>query len=166
MQVCSDYEHIFIIDEIGRGLAWADQALSLYKDRNHGKYIMVLDDDDEITNKHFVSIIKDIFDKYDPNIIIWRGYFTEIGFVLPPIDFRWGNKPERALIGSFNYCMKKELYDQYIHICQTGLSGDFDFINAAFKATPSNKIYWLKKVLVQTQQKSFGTTHDRLQLFD
>lgn len=160
MQTYSDYEHVFIVDEIGQGLAWADQALNLHKDCNHGKYIMILDDDDKITNKNFITIVKDISDKYDPDIIIWRGMFTEMNFALPCIDPFWGVKPRKKLIGSFNYCTKKELYDKYIYLCSTGITGDFDFIDAVFNHTPPIKPYWLKKILVTTQQKSYGKNMD------
>jgi hypothetical protein len=38
--------------------------------------------------------------------------------------------------------------------------GDFDFLTAVYFDTPKDKRYWLKKILVQTQQKSFGKPID------
>ena len=79
-----DLEQIIIEDKIGQGLAWADQILNEYKHLNTGKYVLVLDDDDEILNKSFVEILKDINNRYDPDIIVWRGYFSEVKYSLPP----------------------------------------------------------------------------------
>ena len=159
-QTDQDYEQIFIGDNIGRGLDWADQALDTYKDINTGKYVMVLDDDDELTSRSFITTIKDIANRFNPDIIMWRGFFTEVQCVLPPIDPRWGVHPTRGLIGSFNYCTTRELYNKYIHLCKSGLSGDFDFIETVFNSTPKDKVFWLKKILVKTQQKSFGEALD------
>lgn len=159
-QIDKDYEQIFIVDQEGLGLAWADKALDIYKDINKGKYILVLDDDDELVSKAFVSIIKDIANRYNPNIIIFRGYFTELDATLPPIDPRWGKYPVRSLIGSFNYVTTKELYNKYIYLCSSGITGDFDFFETLFNKTPKDKVYWLKKTLVKTQQKSYGKDID------
>jgi glycosyltransferase involved in cell wall biosynthesis len=159
-QTDQDYEQIFIIDKVGKGLAWADKALDLNKHRNNGKYIMVLDDDDKIVNRNFIFTLKDINKRFNPDLIIWRGYFTEIDYVLPPIDSRWGDVPIRTLIGSFNYCVKKEYYDKYVHLCTSGISGDFDFLEGLYSNIPKNKRYWLNSIMVQTQQKSYGKIQD------
>lgn len=159
-QTDRDYEQIFIIDDVGRGLAWADQALAANKHRNNGKYIMVLDDDDIITNKSFVSLIKLVSETSDPDVIIWRGKFSSINLVLPPVDRYWGIKPVKAFIGSFNYCIRKEIYDEHIHICKTGACGDYDLIESVFNRVPFPSVFWYNKIFVATQQKSKGAGED------
>jgi len=159
-QIDQDLEQVFIIDDAGRGLAWADQALDQNKHRNSGQYIMVLDDDDVITNKNFIALLKLITKNHNPDVIIWRGKFTAINLVLPPLDRYWGIKPVKAFIGSFNYCIRKEIYDEYIHICNTGACGDYDLITAIFNKTPPPYVFWYNKIFVATQQKSQGTQLD------
>jgi glycosyltransferase involved in cell wall biosynthesis len=159
-QIDQDLEQIFIIDDVGRGLAWADTALNENKHRNNGKYIMVLDDDDIITHKNFVALIKQIAERTDPDVIIWRGKFTEINVVLPPLDAYWKVRPNKQFIGSFNYCIRKEIYDEYIHVCCSGSCGDYDLIYSIFARQPSPKVFWYNKIFVSTQQKSRGTEQD------
>lgn len=161
MQTDTDYEHIILEDPIGQGLAWADRLLGEQKYLNHGKYIMVLDDDDELTNRGFIALIQFLNKQYNPDLIIWRGYFSEIDYALPPIDHRFGATPARGLIGSFNYCAKKDLYDKHVHLCNSGIAGDYDFLMAMFNETSKDKVHWLRKILVRTQQKSFGKAMDR-----
>lgn len=161
MQTDPDYEHIILEDKVGQGLAWADCLLGEKKELNHGKFIMVLDDDDEITNRGFITLLKFLDQHFNPDLIIWRGYFSEVDFSLPPIDHRFGTIPARGLIGSFNYCSKKELYDKHVHLCKSGIAGDYDFLLAMFQEVPKDKVHWLRKILVRTQQKSFGKAMDR-----
>jgi len=159
-QTDQDLEQIFIIDDIGQGLAWADVALNANKHRNNGKYVMVLDDDDIITNPNFVRLLKSITERRDPDVVIWRGRFTEINLILPPLDHYWNVKPIKSFIGSFNYCIRKEIYDEHIHLCYTGACGDFDLIDSIFKREPPPNVIWFNKILVSTQQKSQGTGQD------
>jgi len=160
IQTDPDYEQIFIVDKVGHGLAAADKALNKYKEYINGKFVLVLDDDDMITNKSFIKTIKNVDKFFSPELIIWRGYFTEIDFVLPPIDTRWNDQPVKFLIGSFNYCVKTELYKKYINLCATGVSGDFDFLEGVVSELDRSKIRWLTNIMAQTQQKSFGKPED------
>ena len=160
MQTDQDLEQIHIVDDVGRGLAWADQALHHNMHRNNGKYVMVLDDDDLILNKHFITLLKHVAERKKPDVIIWRGKFLEANITLPLIDQYWGRYPIRAFIGSFNYCLRNELYQKHIHVCQCGISGDFDLIKAVFEDNPTPNIFWYNKILVSTQQKSYGKTTD------
>jgi len=161
MQTDLDVEQVIIQDTIGKGLAWADTALNTYKCYNNGEYILVLDDDDKLLSKSLVVLLKDIANRYNPNLIVWRGYFSEIKYALPPLDYRWGKRLDRGLIGSFNYCTKRELYNKYVFRCTSGISGDFDFMEGLLSETPPEKIYWVNKILVTTQQKSFGRPQDK-----
>ena len=160
-QTDPDYEQIFIIDEVGRGLAWADQALAENAHKCNGKYVMVLDDDDYILTPNFIKLIKHTTARRDPDIIIWRGQFVDANMTLPGRDHLWGVKPIITQIGSFNYCARNHLYKEHIHTCKTGKTGDFDYIDTLFKLKPKPTHYWINKVLVSTQQKSFGTDIDR-----
>jgi glycosyltransferase involved in cell wall biosynthesis len=155
-QTIQDYEQILIIDKIGYGLAVADKALNENKKRASGKFIMVLDDDDKIIESKFIEILKEIDIKINPDVIIWQGYFSQFKTALPELNEFWGNKIYPSHIGSFNYCVCKSLFDQYISICNSGIRGDFDFIDAIFKHKPMPKIHWIPMVMVATQLKGRG----------
>lgn len=155
-QTDPDYEQIFIIDRVGRGLAQADRALSKYKDLNIGRYVMVLDDDDKITTPNFISTIKTYAEKGNPDVMIWRGEFGKADHALPLKNEFWGKKIIRSKIGSFNYGIKRELYNEHIHICKTGIMGDFDFLDAVLCHNPPPNVIWIDKVFVAIQVKSKG----------
>jgi glycosyltransferase involved in cell wall biosynthesis len=154
-QTDKDYEQIFIIDRIGKGLSAADKSLDWFKHYNSGQYIMVLDDDDLILDPQFISYIKVIALKSNPDVIIWRGQFGNINYVLPPVNTNWGKLIEKSKIGSFNYAVKSEFYNQYIHVCRSGITGDFDFINKVLNSKTLNVI-WTDKVFVASQVKGKG----------
>lgn len=154
-QTDKDYEQVFIIDRVGKGLAAADQVLNVYKELNHGKYVMVLDDDDKVINNRFIEKLK-ITAKSNsyPDIIIFRGRFGTSSYVLPPLDTNWGKVVSHAKIGSFNYIVKNEIYKKYIHICKTGIAGDFDFISKVLNIGFST--IWMEDIMVSVQMKGKG----------
>ena len=48
-QTCDDWEQTFLIDDIGRGVNWANESLAGYAPHLTGQYIWLLDDDDICT---------------------------------------------------------------------------------------------------------------------
>lgn len=156
-QTDPDYEQVFIIDRKGLGLAAADKALNEYKDLNIGRYILVLDDDDMVLESRFIATIKAIAKNKDPDVMIWRGRFGK-GYLtdLPPKDTNWGKTVVKAKIGSFNYAIKNELYKRYIHVCKSGIAGDFDFLKKVLNHCPLHKVEWIDKTFVGIQVKSKG----------
>jgi len=155
-QTDADYEQVFIVDKVGHGLASADQALNKYKDINCGDYIMVLDDDDMITDPQFIEKLKVIKDAFSPDVIIWRGTFSSNTKTLPPKNAWWGVRPVKTQIGSFNYCMSYKLYHKYINVCKTGLTGDYDFINRVYHSEDKPVIKWIDEIFVSCQESSNG----------
>jgi len=156
-QTDPDYEQIFIIDRKGKGLAAADRVLDEYKDLNTGQYILVLDDDDMVLESEFIATVKEVAKDKDPDVIIWRGRFGK-GYQtdLPPKDTNWGKTIVKAKIGSFNYAIKNELYKKHIHVCKTGVAGDFDFLKKVLNQCPPQKVVWLDTTFVGIQVKSKG----------
>jgi glycosyltransferase involved in cell wall biosynthesis len=156
-QTDPDYEQVFIIDRKGQGLAAADKALNEYKHLNTGQYILVLDDDDKVLEADFIASIKGTAKSKDPDVMIWRGRFGK-GYLtdLPPKDTNWGKTIVKAKIGSFNYAIKNELYEKYIHVCKTGIAGDFDFLKRVLNSSADLKVIWIDRTFVGIQVKSKG----------
>jgi glycosyltransferase involved in cell wall biosynthesis len=154
-QTDKDFEHLFIVDNEGRGKVWAQASLSGYKDQLgiKGKYVMVLDDDDYIADHTFIEYIKNFIQLVDrdPEIIFFKGNIG--GRILPPEKF-WGKAPVHAQIGSFCFLVKKELYLKQIHKWAQKDSGDFHFIRACFNSAKT--VSWIDKVFVKTQKISRG----------
>jgi glycosyltransferase involved in cell wall biosynthesis len=155
-QTDPDYEQVFIIDRIGKGLEAADKSLDAFKHYNTGRYIMVLDDDDKIIDSTFISTLKTTCQnsKNSPDVIIWRGQFVSPSKTLPLLNENWNKRPVRGKIGSFNYAVKRSIYNEYIHNCKSGVTGDYDFINSVL----SLDVYtiWLENIFVECQVKGKG----------
>lgn len=156
-QTDRDYEQVFIVDRVGKGLAAADKVLNEYKELNNGQYVLVLDDDDMILEPTFIATIKKIAKSKNPDVMIWRGRFGK-GYLtdLPPKDTNWGKTIVRAKIGSFNYAIKNELYKQYIHVCKTGVAGDYDFLKKVLNHPTKLNVEWINTTFVGIQIKSKG----------
>ena len=160
-QTDPDYEQVFIIDKVGLGLAWADKALNKFKDRNHGSYVMVLDDDDRVSDINFIKTLKQIINgNTQLDVVIWQGLFgwsslNKKGYLMPTNGTNWGKKVEQGKIGSFNYAVRNEIYQKHIHKCKEGLHGDFNYINSVLNQKGIS-VLWLEQIFVETQMRGKG----------
>lgn len=72
-QSCHDLEQIFIVDRKQRGLGWANACFHKYRDRVGGRYVYMLDDDNYLTDRHFVEKLKRRAEKSNyPDVILVR----------------------------------------------------------------------------------------------
>jgi len=148
-----DFEHIIFIDNVGRGMAYANKMFTILKDsiQINADYIFILDDDDIILYKDFIKDVKKILEEDDYDIIFFKGHIGNR--ILPKL--KWNIKPQFDDIGSFNFIMKKELYDKYIHLWgETDRGGDYRFLNAAFNNSSKHK--WWDKIVCKTQTVNRG----------
>lgn len=155
-QTDQDYEHVFIIDRKGFGRLAADQNLHKFKELCHGRYVMVLDDDDMITDKSFIAEVKQAALQHFPDVIVWRGIIHPYGEKdpLPRMNGNWGVRPEHCGIGSFCFCVSNEIYQRHIVKFDCNDVSDYNFIKDVHEN--GYRWHWIKKVYVRTQKKSYG----------
>lgn len=138
-QTDRDVEHLFISDDQGKGLLWANSQIYENRHKVKGEWIYVLDDDDYLIYDRFVSDIKTISHNNDASIIICKGYID--GKIYPMPGF-WKTFPVRGTLGSPNFIVKKQLFMRHAkHWCQEK-AGDFFFIREAFMY---GKVFWWDK---------------------
>lgn len=114
------------------------------RERVIGEYVYILDDDDYLTYPHFIRDLKAICDEHQPDVVICKGHIN--GNVLPTLPVYDRKFPVRGCIGSPNFIVTNELYQQYCQFWTREVNkdfraGDFHFINAIFTHTKP-KVYW------------------------
>jgi len=134
---------MLIKDNVGRGLFWANSQIHEIRQSVKGEYVYVLDDDDCLIYKNFISDLKKIHKELNPDIVIVKGYIG--GKLYPPQEY-WGkNVAVRGTIGSPNFVVSNKIYQNLSnHWCQPR-AGDYFFISKAFKV--ASKVHWLDKIV-------------------
>ncbi len=117
MQTDKDVEQVFIVDEGGKGLVWANRQLHEQRGRVSGEYVFVLDDDDMLATPGFVARLKDCVAQWDtPDVILLRHrQRAPKKVLLPPphvwsLDWEMGERPERWAGSVYCFAVKRELW--------------------------------------------------------
>jgi hypothetical protein len=132
-----------IKDETGKGLFYANSQIYANRLNALGTYVYILDDDDFLVSKFFISDLKEIHKKINPDVIIAKGY---IGEQLLPGSKAWKQGfVTRGTIGSPNFIVKNELFQEHSKHWCASKAGDFFFINQVMQSKPST--HWWNKVV-------------------
>jgi hypothetical protein len=147
-----DWMQTKLIDETGRGVAWANVRLSAYVPE--GRYVWVLDDDDICIRPTLVDELEEIATLNAPDVILMRMDHGPLG-VLPDAG-QWGHrKVERGRIGVSSFIVARGVWQAFAGCWREQYDGDFDFI-AAVLADKSVRIYWHDVVASRVQRISRG----------
>jgi len=152
-QTCDDWEQTLLIDNIGRGIGWSVENLGRYASQLTGRYIWILDDDDECIRPTLVAELKEIAGRCDPDVIMLRMDHGPRG-VLPEPGF-WESKPQLGHIGISAFVVKREVWQANAGAWIPGAyHSDFIFIAAVFAVRPA--VYWHNVIASQVQRVSLG----------
>lgn len=153
-QTDSDYENVLIVDTQGVGVERANALFYEYRDRVHGEYVHLLDDDDVLIDQELVSRLKCIAQTHNwPDVIMFRALHGG-GKILPP-DSLWGERPKGGQIGGESYVVRRDIWKRHIKTFgEHGYPGDFYFISELFSHNYS--IFWCDTVIAQAFQQSLG----------
>lgn len=155
------WEQIFITDHIGKGMHYANMSFMLASPHVKGKYVYLLDDDDFINNPGMPEILKDISERHNPDVIVFRMTIKNGAFNNHyPSPQCWKEKrPIHAHIGGSCFVVKRELWKQNIHHFGKPRFGDYFFLDALWKVNPRIKTYWCDTLMAETGGKpSHGKT--------
>jgi hypothetical protein len=146
-----DFEQILIVDEVGRGLAWAEKQLEANRDRTSGCYVYILDDDDYLADDEFIKEAKRAASKFNPDVIMVRmrrlPYYPQ---VLPENGY-WSKAPEMGHVGAPCYLVRRELWKAHIHrFSDAPYPGDFYFVRHLYDIGCS--FYWLDRVVAEVDR--------------
>jgi glycosyltransferase involved in cell wall biosynthesis len=148
-QTCQDYEHILIVDNEGRGLEWANS--SLQDAAPAGEYVLILDDDDLLTDKEAIEKLRTAAEP-EPDLIIFKAYHGPLG-ILPSARV-WGNRPYGGHIGSCDFITRRDVWLEHIPAFAQPESGDYYFLQSIWLDDPC--VVWLDETLAAVQRISKG----------
>ena len=152
-QTDSDWEQSFLVDEVGRGVGWAQEQLADYAEFLTGSYIWILDDDDKCVRDTLVAELKGIVRVYDPDVIMLRMDHGPRG-VLPEPGF-WGKKPACGHCGCSSFVVRREVFQAHAEAWRSArYVSDFDFITAVFES--GARVFWHEVIASQVQRIGLG----------
>lgn len=133
-----------IVDNVGKGLHWANRQIANVAQSITGRYVYVLDDDDFITCEDFVSGLKQLLAqvKKDPDMIIARGWLLER--MMPD---GWMQMPRRGKIAAPNMIVRNDVFKFHARKWDTDRAGDWRFLNSVMKIRGTANFYWWDKVI-------------------
>lgn len=150
-QTDQDYEHIFLKDDIGMGLEWANGQFARHTDKVHGRYVLMLDDDDLLTEYNLVADLKRIT-KWNPELVICRFDCGEFG-ILPTVE-NWEKTPELGGVGTSCLITRVDIWKDYIWSFESPRAGDFNFVSTLW---PNLKdVVWFDLIIGRVQKNGYG----------
>ena len=153
-QTCQDFEHIIIVDEVGRGVAWANGMMAErdWSDLN-GQYVYILDDDN-IMLPGAIEAIKASAPDHD--MVICRINRLKRVHRVFPEDAYWQKKPKYRHIDIGCVVLRRDLFLKAVKRFTARYEGDFDFISEAYFLAES--VNWRSRLIMKLQRISAGTT--------
>ena len=156
-QTDQDYEQVVITDFDGGGFK---QAVAMLRNAAHslnGRYVLILDDDDVIEDRHAISILKSTVGagspRPEPPAVIFRGRHAELG-VLP--GYSWLREPVRGDIGVFDFVLRADVYKTFVETpIINAYAFDHDLISAVYAAHGS-EIVWLDRIICAADRRRLG----------
>lgn len=151
-QTDPDYEQVLIVDDVGRGVGWANKQLAESASWINGKYVYVLDDDDEIVDDTLIASIKQIVNETGADLIIHKMEQGPLG-ILPDEAF-WQKRPVLGHFGMSAAVMQAVLFKRAITRIQERPAGDIYYYQALYDH--AKRIEWVDKVISRVQRISWG----------
>lgn len=154
-QDSGDWVQTILVDEVGRGVAWANANLAAYAPRLVGEYVWILDDDDECIRPTFVTELQQIVADWQPDVILARMDHGYSMGVLPD-NRHWGQPPVCGYIGCSAFVVRRAVWQAHASALASGrYEADYDFIASIFGDEGLLKI-WHDVVASRVQRVSRG----------
>ena len=156
-QDCQDYEHIIIVDEIGRGVAWANGMLAKrdWSDLN-GDYVYILDDDNFLL-KGAITAMQNGSGAGQHDLLICKiRRIDNLRASDPsfPQDEYWQKKPVYCHIDVGNVVLRKDLFLHAVKYFTELYEADYDFISEAYRSAKS--VNWVDYKIMAMRRSNQG----------
>lgn len=150
-QTDQDFEQVFLVDETGMGLLYANGQFFRHRNRAKGRYVLMLDDDDMLTDPKAIEKLR-LATQSNPDAVFFQFNCGEFGIL--PDDAHWQEKPISGFIGTSCFITRLDLWQSYIWSFEAPKAGDFQFISTVWPHLTN--IVWLKEVLGTVQRNGHG----------
>ncbi len=150
-QTCDDYQHFLLQGSMRENKdgtrAWEGGLKKPWP--IDARYVMRLDDDNMLVYPDFVKEFKQLTQKENPDVVIFRGNIIGIG-IMP--SHSWGKAPVHGNIDWFCYAIKLEMWNKYIQEMrhERGINNDYQLIRNCYRNTQS--VSWMDRVVAKTQR--------------
>lgn len=160
-------EHVIVHDEIGIGIDGVYAAMPEHAHLAHGRYVMVLSDDNVLADQHFARDLRRLLE-HEPltdgarwPVVVFKG---QIGETLQPLA--WGREPELERIDLSCFAVEREVWQRHADAWGHRYEGDFDFIHRLW--TLEYRFLWWDRLAFRAlqisrgapEQPSLASTHD------
>ncbi len=112
-----DIEQVFIVDEVGHGLTWANRQFHAQRRRVEGEYVFLLDDDGVLAGPDFVARLRACVAQWDtPDVVLVKQRQIEpVKRLLPPpaiwsLNWETGVRPARWIGSGYCFAVRRELW--------------------------------------------------------
>lgn len=145
-QIDPDYEHVIILDK-------KDKSFNENKHRVKGQYVFILDDDNYVSDVHFIRHLKNVVSQHKVDIILFKAHRKPFSQTLPSKRV-WGKQPILGGIDSCCFVVKRAIWQRHIHEFGQPKHGGYLFIKALFDKGYSR--YWVSKTMVMIPRIGSG----------
>ena len=151
----TDFEQIFIVDPFGHGMLSANASFQHVKELIRGQFVYLLDDDDFITDNHFIEMLKE--NALHTDIIFFKNKILngDGDQIFPKPDSWQSLTPKLNQIGGSCFAFRKWIFDKYIHHFAHTSCGDWHFITEVLK-DELVKTKWMDRLMFETGKVSSG----------
>lgn len=142
-----EVKQTLLIDDVGRGMAWAQTQLAGFEPI--GDYVWLLDDDDRAICPHLAECIRDEAMQATDAVFVRVNHKAPLG-ILPKPAY-WGRAPEEGQIGGTSVIATRALWQQCRGAWASGrYEADADFVKAVYEA--ADRISWHDCVAAECQR--------------
>jgi len=153
LQSVQDYQRVFIVDEIGRGLEWADAQFYERRHEALGRYVYMLDDDNILAHANVIEKWRWVTTLTGCEVMMFKAGYADLGIL--PQDDCWMQPPAHGRISPLNALVSRELFLKHIDKWRGAYVGDFEYLQAVM-ADETASIVWLDDVMAYCQRRSYG----------
>lgn len=142
-------EHVIVEDTVGLGVGGMYQDIRHHAFKVTGEYVMVLSDDNILTDPHFALDLEKIAWEHDrPDVIVFKGV---TGNTVQPAH--WG-EPIETKIDLSCFAVAHDLWVEYADRWGDRYEGDFDFVRALWD--DGYEFCWWDRLAFKALQISAG----------
>lgn len=143
----TEVKHTLLIDDVGRGVPWANGQLADYDPM--GDYVWLLDDDDRAICPHVAECVRDEAALETDAVFLRMNHKAPLG-ILPSVS-DWGQPPVEGRIGGSSVIVSRALWLECRDAWQPGrYESDADFVKAVYQA--AERIAWHDCVASECQR--------------
>lgn len=151
-------EHVIAEDTVGIGIDGVYARMPDHASLVHGEYVMVLSDDNVLTDTHFASDLKEIVRHNDhPDVVVFKG---EIGSSVQPIV--WHDEPQIERIDLSCFAVARDVWQQHADLWGHRYEGDFDFIHGLWDL--GYRFFWWDRRVFRALQISRGAAEEPVEV--